>query len=76
MDTHGLHQHMGTFQRRVEKAIFSNGHSNSEDGPFIVDGKLSLAYTCDKCDKDVRTIIDFRTDQVTQEGDADTTPCG
>jgi hypothetical protein len=76
MDTLGFQQEVSKFNDRVERAILGQGHSQGGDGPFVVDGVLSLAYTCEKCEKDVRTILDFRTDQVTQEGDADTTPCG
>lgn len=75
MDTTEFSLEIDKFDKRIEKALFDNGHTQSDSGPFVVDGILSLSYTCPECDKDVRTIFDFRTDTVTQEGDADTTPC-
>jgi hypothetical protein len=76
MDTLDFQHEVDKFDKRVHRAILEQGHSQGGDGPFIVDGILSLSYTCDDCDRDVRTLMDFTTDKVTQEGDADTTPCG
>ncbi len=75
MDTTEFSLEIDKFDKRLEKALFDNGHTQSDSGPFVVDGILSIGYTCPECERDVRTLFDFRIDKVTQEGDADTIQC-